>query len=806
MKYLAHMVKDEKGNIIREQTVKEHCRNTAKLAAEKLKVMGLENAGYLVGLIHDRGKLSDEFQAYINSDDKSQKGKVTHTFAGGRLILEKYHGLSGEDAFVSEVISYGIFAHHGLFDCLSPDGDFDGFTHRMTKDIPYEQVKSRVYEELIDEKELDRLYEKAKREITAVAVKIDSVTDDYIKSLGQIKDKRDKKFGKFCYGFLTRIILSAVIDGDRTDTASFMEGFEITPNEATAEMWQNHYNRVSEKVAKFKADTDINKARKEISDACCRALLTGDRLYKLVVPTGGGKTLASLRAALGRAAKFNKSRIIFVTPLLTILDQNAKVIREYINDDSIILEHHSNVIKEEKEEGEKITYADLLTENWDSPIIITTMVQFLNTLFEGRTSCIRRMSGLANSVIVIDEYQTVPIKMLSMFNGAINFLSKICGATVVLCSATPPALENADRPLLPAKDIIENADELFAVFKRTEITDIKDSMTETELAQMAAEKAADWGSVLIICNKKKQALDLYNLLKENGNVYHLSTAMCPEHRLKVIGEIKEKLGREKVICVATQLVEAGVDFSFGCVIRLKAGLDNLIQSAGRCNRNGEKNKICPVYAVDLKGENLGKLKEIKQAKEAYNATGSEFGKELESRRAVKSYYGNLYTSIYSKQGDQDYTVDVNGNSDSLYCLLSTNSHSKTRMKAKYGKSLQLEKQKFFQSFDTAGKEFKALDNNTTAVIVPYGKGKEIIAHLQSRSIKYDFKRQKELLKEAKPYTISMYDYEINGLAKEGGIMPLLDGEAIGIIDNFYSDKFGVDISGLSFDNDNFLIY
>ncbi|MCD7796496.1 MAG: DEAD/DEAH box helicase [Clostridiales bacterium] len=271
------------------------------------------------------------------------------------------------------------------------------------------------------------------------------------------------------------------------------------------------HKKLDRYIALFPSDTPINIARREISDLC---FATGDLpsgIYRLNVPTGGGKTLSGLRFALEHLKAHNKKRIILVSPLLSILDQNAKEVRKALNNDDIILEHHSNIIREkahgdESDEDDRCNY---LTESWNSPVIITTLVQLLNTMFSGKMSAVRRFHALANSVIVIDEVQTVPANMLSIFNSAVNFLQAVCGATVVMCSATQPILEKVPHPLcgeikdIVPKDIIATHS---AVFKRTEIVD-KGYLTEQEIADFVLALFETNKSTLVICNKKGRSAE-----------------------------------------------------------------------------------------------------------------------------------------------------------------------------------------------------------------------------------------------------------------------------------------------------------
>ena len=417
------------------QTVREHCRNTAALAANALRPLGLEKSAYLAGLLHDAGKNKQEYAQYLSeavSGGNAVRGSVNHTFAGVRLLLDRWHGGCGTFSYsdvTAELLAFAVGSHHGLFDCIDPQ-QHSGFFHRQTKEgIFYDESRRGSLAQVADEEELERLFRDAVREMTPMLDRLAALST-------QADDNEADRETAFYIGLLARMLLSAVIEGDRTDTAAFMDNLK-PPSfpEDMRPIWVERLAFMEKRLSEFPRKSPIDLARRAISDACAAGAARPGGVYRLNVPTGGGKTLASLRFALTHAAKRNGSRIIFTAPLLSILDQNAQVIRDYIGDDTLILEHHSN-LAEPKETPERLQALELLTASWSAPIIITTLVQLLNTCFSGRTSAIRRFHALCGSVIVIDEVQTVPGKMLTLFNLAVNFLSEVCGATIVLCSAT----------------------------------------------------------------------------------------------------------------------------------------------------------------------------------------------------------------------------------------------------------------------------------------------------------------------------------------------------------------------------------
>ncbi|MDD3693246.1 MAG: CRISPR-associated endonuclease Cas3'', partial [Oscillospiraceae bacterium] len=420
-----------------EQTIRQHSLNTAKYAGDKMKSSGLYYTAYLAGLIHDMGKFSCKFGQYLEDAYNGKdvvRGSINHTFAAVIYLFEKFHICKpqGFETLACEIIAFASGSHHGEFDCVDTNSK-SGFEHRIYKDkieICYNEAVTNFLIECADEKEIDRLFGLAKDEITSLFHKMRM---DFNSSSQKVS---------FLVGMLARMVLSSVIEGDSRDTAEFMSGIkndQITP---TKEMWDRQLEYLENKIKKFAADTPINCSRAYISDKCKDFAMRGNGIYKITVPTGGGKTLSTLRYALSHAKEHNKSRVIFIIPLLSVLEQNSKVINSYIKDKDLITEHHSNVVKT-TENAEQFDKYELLSDTWDTPIIISTLVQLLNMLFSNKTTAIRRMCSLTNSVIVIDEIQSLPRNITDMFNMAINFLAYYCNTTVVLSSATQPCFDKA---------------------------------------------------------------------------------------------------------------------------------------------------------------------------------------------------------------------------------------------------------------------------------------------------------------------------------------------------------------------------
>ena len=342
------------------QTVQEHCRNTAALAATALRPLGLEKSAYLVGLLHDAGKNKQEYAQYLSeavSGGNAVRGSVNHTFAGVRLLLDRWHGGCGTFSYsdvIAELLAFAVGSHHGLFDCIDPQ-QHSGFFHRQTKEgIFYDESRQGFLAQVAAEEELEHLFRDAIREMTPMLDRLAALST-------QADNNEADRETAFYIGLLARMLLSAVIEGDRADTAAFMDGVEppVFPEDMRP-IWAERLAFMEKKLAAFPRKTPIDLARHTISDTCAAGAARPGGVYRLNVPTGGGKTLASLRFALTHAAKWNCSRIIFTAPLLSILDQNAQVIRDYIGDDALILEHHSN-LAEPKETPERLQELELLT-------------------------------------------------------------------------------------------------------------------------------------------------------------------------------------------------------------------------------------------------------------------------------------------------------------------------------------------------------------------------------------------------------------------------------------------------------------
>ena len=494
------------------QLMTEHAGNVAFFSKNSCQLQELKSLVYLVGILHDAGKLGTEnqqdFENILKSGNQVHRQGLDHSTAGGwiaREIIKEWP--------VSEFISTVIYFHHGIGDCINLDSGESLQEHRLRKEIEYDWIKEHFYQ-LYDEKMLKELGMQAVEDYKEIFKKINTFVKKY--NLSDMKCGN----GYFYMGMYLRVALSLIIDGDWTDTACFFQKIPLKhrrSSESVQKIWKesiDYYERYLKNEIQNNPDNGnrLNIFRQEISDICREAAGTGQSLYRLTVPTGAGKTLSSLRFALHHAQKMKKQHIIYIAPFNSILEQNAQEIRKAVGDTVIVLEHHCNVICED---GEEERYRSL-TESWDSPIIVTTAVQILNTLFSDQKSSIRRMHTLCNSVIIFDEVQAIPIKCMELFNCAVNFLSQFCNSTIVLCSATQPTLTAIkENNVCQCVEMSGMAEKYAKDFKRTEIIDATDKEMEIEdLSSFALEKAEHDRSVLVIVNTTSCALNTFQKIKE----------------------------------------------------------------------------------------------------------------------------------------------------------------------------------------------------------------------------------------------------------------------------------------------------
>jgi len=808
--YIAHC-REKDGEI---QNLVDHLKEVSKKTGEFASKVGLKEQGEIIGCLHDIGKASQEFEQYIKSavglidsdeddyvDAAGLKGKIDHSTAGAQLIHRQLAEKGGEAQFVAQVLSLCIASHHsGLINCISPEGA-NTYLKRMRKG----EEKAHLDEVL------EKLSDKVKELIINRLQSKEFLQNliDRFKALKTVNDSRETLV--FKYGLLTRFLYSCLIDADRVNTSDFEElTLAKLRNYGEYKDWSVLIKRLNEKLRSFDSK-GINVERQKISQACYDFSEKPKGLYQLAVPTGGGKTLASLRFALHHAEKHKMNRIIYVLPYTTIIDQNAEEIRKVLEEKNksgkysnrVVLEHHSNLMPEQETARQKV-----LSENWDAPVVLTTNVQVLEALFGSGTRGARRMHQLANAVIIFDEVQTLPIKCVQLFNVAANFLVNNCGSTVVLCTATQPLLDKIEPksralPITIEQQMVPNARQLFDDLKRVEVYDETrvGGWTNDEVKKLAGQQVLKSGSVLVVVNTKTSAREIYQQCKQIDNVatYHLSTHMCPAHRLDVLKQVNKCLDPEKpepVICVSTQLIEAGVDISFGSVIRYLAGLDSIAQAAGRCNRHNEQYPVLgEVYIINPAEENTERLEDIRVGAEKtvivldeFKSNPGKFKNNILGPEAMEQYYQYYF---YQRMKDMAYPVtpkSVVRREDNLFNLLSVN----TLSVAEYNRVNDNKKPNILlrQSFMSAAKSFEVIETVARGIIVPYGdEGKELIGKLCSVM---EIDKQYKLLRRAQRYSVNVFPNIFEKLQKQGAIHEAQKGSGILYLDErYYSEEFGL---------------
>jgi CRISPR-associated endonuclease/helicase Cas3 len=719
----------------RKQTLLEHADRVAKLSRKFAETFEAGNLAEVIGLYHDFGKATPAFQAYI-SNPTSKRGEVKHSIYGAKYIDSLSPSLPLP---ITEILSNCIASHHGcLRDYLAPDGDTP--------------LSMELMNDLKDKPSIN--YTGANLEILSTELK---------SLLALAPDKG------FAVSMLTKLLYSCLVDADRLDAYLFESGETYCPKTPD---WVQMLRLLEAHLAKFASEprTEMASLREKASVQCLESGLRERGIYQLNLPTGGGKTLSSLRFAIPHAQKHGMSKIIYVIPYLSILEQTAKTIRTAINvsaDDITVLEHHSNILPDNEK------YYKLHTDRWDAPIILTTQVQFLESVFSAKGSDLRKLHNMTNSIIIFDEVQSLPINCVHLFNNTVNFLHKVCKSTILLCTATQPLLDKVSRPvLLSDKALIADCG---TAPKRTKIIYAlrRGGYTFPELAKFVLKNCD--ASTLVIVNTKAAAKALFRELKNaNVQVLHLSTNMYPAHRDKVITEIKERLGTsEHFVCVSTQLIEAGVDISFSCVVRDIAGLDSIYQAAGRCNRHGEYEDVKNVYVVNIRGEKLDKLPDIK--------IGAEITQRLFDGGALDTdeYYRHYF---HARKDQMDYPID----GGSVYDLLTNNRQGYSAF-VNRGHEGKIELRAAIRS---AAENFYVIAPGQTGVVVLDAESKAFLDKY-TKSSKLSEKRH--LLRTLGRYTVSMYKFQLDELKTHGALMEI--GGLCVLCEGFYDKEFGINFNG-----------
>lgn len=589
-----------------------HLTKVARRASQFGEPFGASDWLHAAGLWHDLGKASPSFQTYIreasgyeraNAHVEGRPGRVNHSSAGALHAVDTL-GAKGK------VLAQLIMAHHA--------GLYDG---------------NEIIERLVRDRDcLPAALASAipPRMLEAPALGAPTVPGG-VSAPG-------------AYALWLRLMFSCLVDADFLDTESFMDEGKAANRigwpalESLKALLDAHLGRLADTAAR----TAVNRARARILAECRAAAALPPGAFTLSVPTGGGKTLAGMAFALDHAQRHGQRRVIHVIPYTSIIEQTADVFRRIFGDS--VVEHHSNVESDREDARSR-----LACENWDAPIVVTTTVQFFESLFAARTSRCRKLHNIVNSVVVLDEAQLLPPPFLQPIMDVLNLLSRHYGVTVLLSTATQPALTSRDwfgggfRGLDDSREIIAEPDRLYAELDRVDVH-LPDDLTQPTTWTDLAERASAEGDVLIVVGRRNDARELHAHMPDGSR--HLSALMCGAHRSVVIAEIRAALQARRadpslppVRVVSTQLIEAGVDLDFPLVYRALAGLDSIAQAAGRCNREGLLARGQVHVFVPPKPAPPGLLRMAEQA--AIGALDGWQGKPLD-RTLFRPYFERLY--------------------------------------------------------------------------------------------------------------------------------------------------------------------
>lgn len=715
MSYYAHTTQEGKETW---QPLVDHLTKVADLAADRAACFGGEDFARWAGLLHDLGKFSHEFQRYL----ETSKGRVDHSTAGAqwvRRLWKEAMGAHGE--CLATLLSYVIAGHHGGL----PDGGHTTADHGS--------LKNRL----------------AKREIPPVEGWQNEVPLPEIALPPRLKT--DKETAGFTLSFFVRMIYGCLTDADFLDTEAFCspeKSMLRSPWPGIPEMTETLRQHMDTLLQKSEP-TPINTARQEILNYCREASEQQPGLFSLTVPTGGGKTLSSLTFALEHAKTHGLRRVIYVIPYTSIIEQNADVFRKALGEDAV-LEHHCNYLHpdEEKEGGDDhpdiagAVRFRLAMENWDATLVVTTSVQFFESLFANRSSRCRKLPSIARSVVILDEAQMLPLPLLQPSVMALRELATNYGSTLVLCTATQPALEQSGRltcgfPEGAIREIIPEQQKkaLFRTFERTKITRIG-TLSDEEIA----ERLRTEPQVLCIVNTRNHARTLYDTLgKEEGN-FHLSARMVPAHRRKILQKITKCLDKG-LPCrvVSTSLIECGVDVDFPTVYRAVAGLDSVAQAAGRCNREGRR----PTGQVYVFRPETGMPKRapgFQRRAEVFEEIAASHD-DLFSPEAVSAFFRRLYQ--FEGLDQKEITK----------CL--------------YEPNVGLKLPTSFP-FVVINDRYRFIENDMVPVIVEWDqRARDLVRQLEyAQDIS-------GTLRQLQSYTVQVYKTELEALF-EGGVVPLRD--------------------------------
>jgi CRISPR-associated endonuclease/helicase Cas3 len=687
------------------QPLHAHLHQVAELARERAAKFGAGEWGYVAGLLHDLGKYSAEFQARL----ERPSGRVDHSTAGA------VEAGKGFQAF-ARPLQFVVAGHHA--------GLANGGEEEHNQRSP---LRDRLTASVAD--------------YSAYAGEFELPTDLPPPRLASHKDAKGRR-GRagFQAAFFIRMLFSCLVDADYLDTEAFYGRVEGWPSRRTrapplAELKPKLDAHLADLVAQADG-TLVNRERATILAACREAAAQRPGLFTLTVPTGGGKTLASLAFALDHALEHNLDRVIYVIPYTSIIEQNATVFREALGRDAV-LEHHSAFIDDPKTAPEAQDKLRLAMENWDAAVVVTTAVQFFESLFADRPSRCRKLHSIARSVVILDEAQTLSLPLLRPCVAALDELARNYNTSVVLCTATQPALIETDDEETSFKggfrDVREIAPEpkrLYQAFKRVKV----ERLGELDDGALAA-RLRDHEQALCIVNTRMHARELYERLAGDEGCYHLSALMCPRHRSVRLETIRGALkAGQRCIVVSTSLVEAGVDVDFPVVYRAEAGLDSIAQAAGRCNREGRRARG-DAFVFRPAGRRL-----LADMDRRAKAAGSIFRRHRDalSPEAVEDFFSEVYWG----EGEG---LDRHG-------IL-------TRLEERIGD--------LWFPFEAIARDFQLIESAMLPVLIPFDDEVwQLLEELETTE------RVGEIARRLQPYVVQIYPIQLARLRGPGVVQPV----------------------------------
>lgn len=707
------------------QPLDEHLKAVAEMAREFAAEFDSGDWAYNAGWLHDLGKAHLSFQSYLRRenglevseyDGETAGDRVNHSGAGAIFATEKW---PQQNVIIGKTFAYLVAGHHaGL-------PDWHGGQAALSYRIEAEK---------------------------AVADTIRVAVQAKLAKLPQIL--RPPPFAMQCrnsnavaYHCWVRMLFSCLVDADFLDTEMFMDGVKAgqRPTFPSLSELKSRFDRQLDKMTANAPDTTVNRIRADILAACRQAAEQFSGFFTLTVPTGGGKTLSGTAFALGHAVHHGKSRIIYVIPYTSIIEQTADVLRQYLGNDNVV-EHHSNLAPEK----ETPTLA-LAAENWDAPVIVTTNVQFFESLYTAKPGRCRKLHNLVNSVIILDEAQLLPPEWLHPCVEALNRLVSDYGATVVFSTATQPALPNLYQV---SREIIPDPVHLYGKLKRVEIRFPRDINQPQDWPSLAAE-LSQHQQTLCIVNRRQDCHELWKAMP--AGAIHLSALMCGEHRSRVIADIKAKLkAGAQCRVISTQLVEAGVDLDFPVVYRALAGLDSINQAAGRCNREGKLTGLGEVHVfIPPSPAPIGLLLKGEQTTRALAAL-PDFAPDAPT--SFSRFFEQFYASV--------------------------NDHGETWLMEKLVRDVNPDGN---VQFRTAGEEFRMIKDASVPVVVRYADNDKLIERLRFAG------PTREIMRALQRYTVTVSPKVAFRLEHEGFVEKLHDGILVQTDTKLYNETVGLDI-------------